>query len=69
MKQLLLDNSTYNYRYNAKGFKEYQNIISYILSKIAEQSEHPNPAMSILKKGGSKRRIVRQLRNMYENDK
>jgi len=68
LKQLILANPDYNYVYNAKGFKEYQDIVSCILSKVTHLREHPSPSVSILKKGGSKRSMINQLKKVHEHD-
>jgi len=70
MEQLILNSSDCIYVYQEAEFSEYQNIASYISVKMNELHEHPSPAIRILKKGGSKRRILNQLRNLpLKNEK
>ena len=69
MKQLILAKPNENYVYNAKGFTEYQNIASYLSAMVTRAREHQNAAVGILKKGGSKRKTIRRLKKIYEDDK
>lgn len=62
LKQLIFDNASCVYLYNAKGFYEYQKIVSRISVEVTRQHTDPSRTVKILKRGAGKRGIIKQLK-------
>jgi glycosyltransferase involved in cell wall biosynthesis len=64
-EKVALSNQSYIYSRKETGFAAYQRLTESIFSKVTKQMIEPSPAVAVLKRGGSKRSIIKKLKALH----